>query len=72
MAGLGGTYNQPFSVPGYVYVPPSAVTVNVTVSGSVVAEQELVQVVADALVVANTQGLNVRRPGAIGFKVDEG
>jgi hypothetical protein len=72
MAGLGGTYNQPFSVPGYTYVPPSPVTVNVTVSGSVVAEQELVKVVADALVVANTQGLNVSRPGGLGFRVDEG
>lgn len=75
MAGLGGnnltSSNFGFSVPGYIY-QPSPVTVNVTVSGSVVAEQELVKVVADALVVANTQGLNVSRPGGLGFRVDEG
>lgn len=74
-AGLGGATDmgssRPFSVPGYTYTPP-AVTVNVTVGGSVVAEQELVKVVADALVVANTQGLNVSRPGGLGFRVDEG
>jgi hypothetical protein len=75
-AGLGGDtgFSRPFSVPGYSYTPPPAppVTVNVNVSGSVVAEQELVKVVADALVMANTQGLNVSRPGGLGFRVDEG
>jgi hypothetical protein len=75
-AGLGGDtgFNRPFSVPGYSYTPPPAppVTVNVTVAGSVVAEQELVKVVADALVIADTQGLTTRRPGGLGFRVDEG
>ena len=75
-AGLGGDtgFNRPFSVPGYSYTPPPAppVTVNVTVGGSVIAEQELVKVVADALVIADTQGLSTRRPGGLGFRVDEG
>jgi hypothetical protein len=75
-AGLGGDtgFNRPFSVPGYSYTPPPAppVTVNVTVQGTVVAEQELVKVVADALVIADTQGLTTRRPGSLGFRVDEG
>ena len=73
MAGLGGDtsfYGQP--LPEYMRSSPAPVTVNVTVSGSVIAEQELVKVVADALVVANTQGLNVSRPGGLGFRVDEG
>lgn len=72
MAGLGGTYNQPFSVPGYTYVPPSPVTVNVTVTGSVLTENDLVTVVADALVVADTKGLTTRRPGGVGVMVDDG
>jgi len=75
-AGLGGDtgFSRPFSVPGYSYTPPPAppVTVNVTVQGTVVAEQELVKVVADALVIADTQGLSTRRPGGLGFRVDEG
>jgi hypothetical protein len=68
MAGLGGTdysgYNRSFSVPGYSYTAPP-VTVNLTVQGSVIAEQELVKVVNDAVITANTQGLNTRRPGGL-------
>jgi hypothetical protein len=75
-AGLGGDmgFNRPFSVPGYSYTPTAApdVTVNVTVTGSVIAQQELVKVVNDAVVEANTQGLSTVRPGGLGFRVDEG
>jgi len=75
-AGLGGDtgFSRPFSVPGYSYTPPPAppVTVNVTVTGSVIAQQELVKVVNDAVVEANTQGLSTVRPGGLGFRVDEG
>ena len=75
-AGLGGEtgFSRPFSVPGYSYTPPPAppVTVNVTVQGSVLAEQELVKAVNDAVVTANTQGLSTKRPGGIGFRADEG
>lgn len=75
-AGLGGasdmtSSNRPFSVPGYTYTPPP-VTVNVTVTGSVIAQQELVKVVNDAVVEANTQGLSTVRPGGLGFRADEG
>ena len=72
-AGLGGgTFG--FSLPEYVKeaIPQIAapVTVNVTVTGSVIAQQDLVQVVNDAVVEANTQGRPVKRPG--GVRVDEG
>jgi hypothetical protein len=74
-AGLGGATDmassRPFSVPGYTYTPP-AVTVNVTVQGSVLTENDLVTVVADALVEANTKGLTTRRPGGVGTMVDDG
>jgi hypothetical protein len=50
----------------------SPVTVNVTVSGSVIAEQDLVKVVNDAVIEANTQGLSTVRPGGLGFRADEG
>jgi hypothetical protein len=50
--------------------PEPPVTVNVTVTGSVIAQQDLVQVVNDAVVEANTQGRPVKRPG--GVRVDEG
>jgi hypothetical protein len=74
-AGLGGNNltasNFGFSVPGYVYMPDKPpVTVNVTVTGSVIAQQDLVKVVNDAVVEANTQGLSVTRPG--GIRSDEG
>ena len=73
-AGLGGgTFG--FSLPSYLQetIPQTAtapVTVNVTVTGSVIAQQDLVQVVNDAVVEANTQGRPVKRPG--GVRVDEG
>lgn len=73
-AGLGGS-TFGFSVPEYLrnQIPQTAtapVTVNVTVTGSVIAQQDLVQVVNDAVVEANTQGRPVKRPG--GVRVDEG
>ena len=69
----GGTFG--FSVPEYLrsQIPETTqapVTVNVTVTGSLIAEQDLVQVVNDAVVEANTQGRPVKRPG--GVRVDEG
>lgn len=74
MAGLGGGgpfYGQPLPEYMKTYGPP-LVTVNVTVEGSVIAQQDLVKVVNDAVVEANTQGLTTVRPGGIGFRVDEG
>jgi hypothetical protein len=74
MAGLGGGvgtgafYGQ--ELPSYMRSSP--VTVNVTVTGSVIAQQDLVKVVNDAVVEANTQGLSTVRPGGLGFRVDEG
>lgn len=43
--------------------PP--VTVNVTNTGSVIMQEEFVKVVADALVIANTNGQNTNRPGSL-------
>lgn len=43
--------------------PP--VTVNVTNTGSVIMQEEFVKVVADALVIANTNGQNTNRPGSV-------
>jgi hypothetical protein len=75
-AGLGGDtgFNRPFSVPGYSYTPSVAppVTVNVTVEGSVISQSDMTKIVADALIVADTEGLSTRRPGGLGFRVDEG
>jgi hypothetical protein len=51
---------------------PPPVTVNVNVEGSVISQNEMTKIVADALIVADTEGLSTRRPGAIGFRVDEG
>jgi hypothetical protein len=42
-----------------------APTINITVEGSVLSQNDLVKVVNDAVVTANTQGLNTRRPGAL-------
>jgi hypothetical protein len=69
---LGGfTDLYGFSMPSSMSTPPP-VTVTVNVEGSVIAQQDLVKVVNDAVVEANTQGLSPIRPGAIGFRVDEG
>jgi hypothetical protein len=68
-AGLGGnTGGFGFSLPNYLKdtIPQSApapVTVNVT--GSVIMQDELVKVVNDAVVAANTNGYNNYRPGAV-------
>jgi hypothetical protein len=72
-AGLGGISDlYGFSLPGYLQntIPQAPVTVTVNVEGSVIAQQELVKVVNDAVVTANTQGLSVTRPG--GIRSDEG
>jgi hypothetical protein len=52
---------------GYM-TPP--VTVNVNVEGSVISQNEMTKIVADALIVADTEGLSTRRPGAIGFRAE--
>ena len=75
LAGLGGnTGGFGFSLPSYLKdtIPQSqsAVTVNVTNTGSVIMQDDFVAAVNDALVTANTNGLATRRPG--GFLVDEG
>jgi hypothetical protein len=72
-AGLGGMSDlYGFSLPPYLQntIPQAPVTVNVTVEGTVIAQQDLVKVVNDAVVIANTQGLSVTRPG--GVRSDEG
>jgi hypothetical protein len=74
-AGLGGMSDlYGFSLPSYLQgtIPQNQapVTVTVNVEGSVIAQQELVKVVNDAVVTANTQGLSVTRPG--GIRSDEG
>jgi hypothetical protein len=43
--------------------PP--VTLNLTVEGSILTENDFVKVVADALVIANTNGQNTSRPGSL-------
>jgi hypothetical protein len=68
-AGLGGG-SFGFSLPSYLQntIPqtqPAPVTVNVTVEGSVISQNEMTKVVADALIIANTEGLVVTRPGGI-------
>jgi hypothetical protein len=43
----------------------SNVTVNVTVEGSLITQDEIVKVVNDAIVIGNTNGLNTIRPGTV-------
>jgi aspartate carbamoyltransferase regulatory subunit len=43
----------------------SNVTVNVNVEGSLLTQDDIVKVVNDAVVTANTQGLSVTRPGGL-------
>jgi hypothetical protein len=75
-AGLGGnTGGFGFSLPSYLQntIPqaaPASVTVNVTNTGSVIMQEDFVVAVADALVVADTQGRVVTRPG--GTRSDTG
>jgi hypothetical protein len=67
-AGLGGsTGGFGFSLPSYLQntIPQSPVTVNVNVEGSLLTQDSMVKVVADALVIANTNGNNTFRPGAV-------
>lgn len=56
-----------FSLPSYLsgMIPTSEITVNVQPQGSIVMQDELVKVVNDAVVAANTNGYNNYRPGAI-------
>jgi hypothetical protein len=67
LGGLTDLYG--FSTPSSMSTPPP-VTVTVNVEGSVIAEQDLVKVVNDAVVEANRQGLVVTVPG--GIRSDEG
>jgi hypothetical protein len=74
-AGLGGISDlYGFSLPGYLQntIPQAPVTLNVTVEGSVISQSDMTKIVADALIVADTEGLSTRRPGGLGFRVDEG
>lgn len=67
-AGLGGpTGGFGFSLPGYAQnmIPQAPVTINVNVEGSTIVQDELVKVVADALNVANSNGYNTYKPGAL-------
>jgi hypothetical protein len=68
-AGLGGSTGGGFgfSLPSYLQntIPQSPVTVNVNVEGSLLTQDSMVKVVADALVIANTNGNNTYRPGAV-------
>jgi hypothetical protein len=67
---LGGFTDLYGFFPTSMSTPAPPVTVTVNVEGSVIAEQDLVKVVNDAVVTANTQGLSVTRPG--GIRSDEG
>jgi hypothetical protein len=68
-AGLGGSTGGGFgfSLPTFLQntIPQSPVTVNVNVEGSLLTQDSMVKVVADALVIANTNGNNTFRPGAV-------
>lgn len=68
-AGLGGSTGGGFgfSLPTFLQntIPQSPVTVNVNVEGSLLTQDSMVKVVADALVIANTNGNNTYRPGAV-------
>jgi hypothetical protein len=69
--GLGGnTGGFGFSLPSYLQntIPqaaPAPVTVNVTNTGSVIMQDDFVKAVGDAVIVANTNGTNNYRPGAV-------
>ena len=67
MAGLGGGgpfYGQ--ELPWYMRTTPApAPTINVTVQGSVLTENDFVDVVNKAVITANTNGLNNSRPGSL-------
>lgn len=67
-AGLGGgTGGFGFSLPSFLQntIPQAPVTVNVTVEGSAIVQDELVKVVNDAVITANINGFNNYRPGAL-------
>lgn len=69
-ASLGGYTDLYGSFPTSMSTPAPPVTVTVNVEGSVIAQQDLVKVVNDAVVEANRQGLVVTVPG--GIRSDEG
>lgn len=66
MGGLGGG-GFGFSLPSYLQntIPQAPITVNVTVEGSAIVQDELVKVVNDAVITANINGFNNYRPGAL-------
>lgn len=62
--GAGPFYGQ--ELPWYMRSTPApAPTVNVTVQGSVLTENDFVDVVNKAVITANTNGLNNSRPGSL-------
>ncbi len=66
--GLGGnTGGFGFSLPSYLQgtIGSQNVTVNVNAEGSILVQDDLVKFVNEAVVVANTNGLNNNRPGAV-------
>jgi hypothetical protein len=68
MAGLGGNAGGfGFSLPSYLQntIPQAPVTVVVNNNGTTLLQDEFVKVVGDALIVANTNGQNNYRPGAV-------
>jgi hypothetical protein len=74
-SGLGGMSDlYGFSLPSYLQntIPQAPVTITVNVEGSVISQSDMTKIVADALIVADTEGLSTRRPGGLGFRVDEG
>jgi precorrin-6B methylase 2 len=67
-AGLGGsTGGFGFSLPDYLKntIPQQPVTVIVNNNGTTIMQDEFVTAVADALIIANTNGTNNYRPGAV-------
>jgi hypothetical protein len=62
-AGTGAFYGQ--ELPWYMRSTPAPVTVNVTVEGSVLTENDFVDVVNKAVVTADTYGYNQYRPGSV-------
>jgi len=68
--GLGGSAGGfGFSLPDYVrkqITPtPTPITVTVNNTGSVIMQDEFVKAVGDAVIIANTNGTNNYRPGAV-------
>jgi len=70
LGGMSDLYGFGLTSSSSTATAQAPVTVTVNVEGSVIAQNDLVKVVNDAVVTANTQGLSVTRPG--GIRSDEG